>query len=375
MADRFDPLAVDIPALLMALGIDATRRGVMWRAKCPGGTHEDNDPSWDIRDEQGSPKHGLHHCLSCKLSGTATELVQRIHDFALAATAREWIAKRAMGEVNPVWSLTVNVAPLRSQPFALPASVVTGPLESWHKPPRDYVVARGITPEQVRRWGIGYSLTGRLNGRIVFPTLDINGRAVNYTARTYVQAPKRYTTPPRACMCTFEAAGGSDLMCDGECGFTGRPDFNVIDGEYQWPAPNQREDLVLTEGVFNRLAVERVTPLPTGALNGSHISLGQVSRLSRFKRVINLTDQDFAGDRADEAITDALTRHVTLLRVKLPTRCAACQHELAEHVKGSGCRCCPAGKCRKWMKEDPASMRAEMLMRVLEEHGLPTRPA
>lgn len=373
MGERFDPLAVDIPALLMALGIDATRRGVMWRSKCPAGTHDDNDPSWDIRDEPGSPKHGLHHCLSCKFSGTATELVQHIHDLTTASAARDWIAARAMGEVNPVWSLTVSVAPLRRQAFRLPSEVVTGPLEGWLKPPREYMQVRGITAEQVRRWGIGYSVKGRLNGRIIFPTLDIHGRVVNYTARTYVQAPKRYTTPPRACTCPPSKL--DEGPCDGRCGYTGKPDFNVIDGERYWPEPGDRGDLVLTEGVINRLAVERVTPLPTGALNGSHISLGQVSRLSTFKRVINLTDQDFAGDRADEAITDALTRHVTLLRVKLPTRCKDCGHELVDHAKGGGCQCCPPGKCRKWAKEDPASMRVAMLKQVLGEHGLTTRPA
>lgn len=370
MAERFDPLAVNIPALLMALGVDAARKGTMWRAKCPGGTHEDNDPSWDIRDEQGSPKHGLHHCLSCKFSGTATELVQQMRDFALASSAREWITERAMGEVNPVWNLTVSVAPLRREAFRLPADVVTGPIEGWLKMPRQYVLDRGITPEQVQRWNLGYSVSGRLNGRIVFPTVDVNGRVVNYTARTYVQSPKRYTTPPRECACLASKGGA----CDGTCGFTGKPDFNVIDGERHWPPIGERADLILTEGVINRLAVERVTPLPTGCLNGSHVSLGQISRLSTFKRVIVLTDQDFAGDRADEVLSDALTMYVSILRVKLPTRCAACGHELVEHVKGKGCRCCPVGKCRRWVKEDPASMRAAMLARVLEDHGLPAYP-
>ena len=360
----FNPLAVDVPALLMSLGIDAQRKGFKWQAHCPSGNHEDAHPSWGMHDEPGSPKHGLHYCFACKFQGTAADLVMHVQDFVTKSVAIDWIVEHAHGFADPVWQVRISVSPLRSNPFYLPPDVVQAPLEQWPKSPREYLLSRGVTPAQVERWSIGYALKGYLNGRVVFPTHDRMGRVVHYTARTFVGSPKRYTTP------RVECSGKCKPKCEGACGFTGKPSHGPIHGEFLWP--EGLDTVVLTEGVLNTLAVERVTPLPVGCINGSNPSLGQMSRLSRFHRVVVLTDQDYAGDKAGKDLTDALTRHVEVLRVRLPTRCNDCGHELREHEKGLGCRCCPPGKCRKWVKQDPASMRAEMLVDVLKEHGLDT---
>lgn len=361
---KFNPLAVDIPALLMSLGIDAQRKGFRWVARCPSGQHEDNDPSWGIHDEPGSPKHGLHYCFSCKFQGTCIDLVMYAHDFVTKSVAIEWIEEHAHGFADPIWQVRITVSPLRTNPFYLPPDVTQTPLEQWPKSPREYLTSRGVIPEQVERWSIGYALQGYLNGRIVFPTHDRTGRVVHYTARTFANSPKRYTTP------RLECSGKCSTKCEGQCGFTGKPDQGAIYGEAHWP--QALDTVVLTEGVLNTLAVERVTSLPVGCINGSNPSLGQMSRLSRFRKVIVLTDQDYAGDKAGKDLTDALTRHVDVLRVRLPTRCNSCGHELREHERGLGCQCCLQGQCRKWVKQDPASMRAEMLVNVLKEHGLPT---
>jgi DNA primase len=342
---RFDPLNVDIPALLAALGIEAFKAGEKWKARCPAGTHEDQDPSWDIRDQRGSAKHGTHHCFSCKFGGTATDLVMQLREYQLQSSAREFIQERAMGNPVPAWNVRVQMGPLRRTSFRLPREVVQLPWAAWLPTPQRYVEQRGITKHQVERWGIAYAVNGRLNGRIVFPTHNPQGQVVNYTARTFVGAPKRYLTPDRE----------------------ERPDFNVVYGERWWPA--ERRTLIITEGVINTLAVERCTDVPVACLNGSNPSLGQIARLATFQHCYVLTDQDYAGERADQQISDALARHTSITRVRLPTRCMGCGHELAEHVAGQGCRCCTG--CRKWTKQDPASMKRDMLRDVLAQHGLP----
>jgi len=347
MTTKFSPLSVDIPSLLLSLNIEATRTGDKWKARCPSGTHSDDNPSWDIRDDPGSLKHGLHHCFSCGYEGTTTDLVQKVLEMSTTTVAREWIEKHAMGKPIAAWNLAVNMAPLRKHQFAMPSEVTMLPFGVWLETPSKYVTERGITPAQVERWSVGYAINGRLNGRIVFPTHNAQGRVVNYTARTFVSAPKRYLTPARE----------------------ENPDFNVVYGERFWPAPTQRQQVIVTEGVINTLAVERCTPLPVACLNGSNPSLGQLSRLSTFSTVIIMTDQDYAGDKADQDLSEALTRHTTIKRVRLPTRCAACGHELDEHVQGKGCRCCTT--CKRWQKQDPASMRRDMLMQVLQDNGLP----
>lgn len=292
---KFDPLAVDVYQLLRALGInDADHQGDRWIARCPSGNHADSKPSWDIKDEVGQEKHGVHHCFSCSYGGTATDLVSDLKRLTPAG-ARDWIAERAMG--TPPIPTKQSTRIFKGEDFVLPPEVVIAPFEEWPDEARLYVSEeRGIDHEQfkaqVDRWGLGYATEGQLHGRIVIPVRDDKRQLMTYTARTYIDNPKRYKEPKK-----IEGARKGAVL-----------------GEEHWPNLLGRDLVVVTEGGFNALAVERVAPtLPVASLFGATIDILQIAKISKFGNVLLLTDEDLAGDRAADAIERALKRHVKRL--------------------------------------------------------------
>jgi DNA primase len=179
--------------------------------------------------------------------------------------------------------------------------VVLAPLDSWVGPARSYAASRGITAAQVERWGLGYAVEGPLAARIVLPVRDGGGRVVSYSARTFARAPKRYLSAKR------------------EEG----PDPSAVFGEHLWPPIGRRGRLLVSEGSINALALERAA-LPgdaVGALEGSDVHLGQLLKVSTFRRVLVVTDPDPAGDAAAGRLEFALSRHVDeVARLRLPPK-------------------------------------------------------
>jgi len=66
---------VELQKALSALGIETERRGRELFARCPRPEYPDKNPSWRMRDEPGSPKHGQHMCWSCGFRGEIVGLV------------------------------------------------------------------------------------------------------------------------------------------------------------------------------------------------------------------------------------------------------------------------------------------------------------
>jgi DNA primase len=296
VTQKFNPLSVDIPRMLAQLGLEAEHRGEAWVLRCPSGLHPDHKPSFTIKDVPGEPTHGLGYCFSCRFGGTAAELVAHVLNITLHS-AYGWLVERAMGQARGVRRITVELqAPKARAGMAVPLGVVVGPLLEWPTVAQRYVLDRGITPAQVDQWGLGYAVEGKLAGRIFLPIWGAEGELLHYTARSFTSSPCRYKSADRA------------------EGF----DAGAVFGEQAWPAQPQRDAVVVCEGALNALAVQRVTPLPIGALYGSQVSLEHLMKLSTFRRVLILTDADLAGDWAAEKLAAAMARHLEAVRVVLP---------------------------------------------------------
>lgn len=332
-----------VEAALARLGIDARRRGREWWALCPNDNHKDRSPSWHIRDQPGHKKDGMHNCYPCGFGGTLVSLVA--HALKISDdSAREWLGGE---EDAPIPQATVlDVRPrerLRVGDFKLPAGVAFAPLASWPSEAAAYARSRGLTPEQVDRWEIGFAVEGMLRGRIVFPVRDMWGRIRSYSARSYAGSVMKYRTPDER-----EAA-----------------DPAAVFGERHWPGrgsdenPGSRGRVYVFEGAINALAGERALmthgfdvtdpriDAPDGAvvdgmerrgsvwwpvehphiaaLSGSSNALPDQSirqaiarKLATFDTVVIATDADVAGDRAWEELRGALARHARLVRARLP---------------------------------------------------------
>jgi DNA primase len=279
----------DVLRVLKRLGIDDGRVfGSHYTARCP--YHEDAHPSWQIRIS--GERRGLHHCHSCKEGGDLFDLVMQVRGYGMRASAVGWVEEHfgaATEEDLRVPAVQVVAGVARPRAFRMPAGVCMG--ESWDLWPtvaREYARARGLTGEQGERWGVGYALEGRLHGRLVLPIHNVHGSVVSYVGRAFLDLPKRYLYPR-----TEEGA-----------------DKDVMFGERHWPVPTiGRGTVVVTEGAFKSLAVERAIPVVShAALGGSGVRLMHVTRLGTFKRVVVFTDADAAGEAAGDELVARLTR-------------------------------------------------------------------
>ena len=294
---------VDVAKLLGLLGIESRKRGPERWARCP--FHDERTASWQIRDDSGADEHGLWRCFGCGVRGNAVGLVAALVGLS-RDDAKAWLETSGCIEGQPPLPTSVRVVVQEAfGGFALPFGVAFGELSGWVTPARRYVQERGITPEQVVRWGIGYAVDGRLRGRIVFPIRDSGGRVVGYSARTFVGDAQRYAEP--------KSSDGYDP--------------GAVFGEQFWPAAPGRGCLVVTEGAINALAVERAiaecpdfdTSIPcVGAIRGSHLDVGQIASMSTFRSIVVASDPDVAGDKLWRSLRALHGRSLSVTRAPMP---------------------------------------------------------
>lgn len=271
---------IDVPYLLERLGIRYERRGRELWARCPMPDHEERTASWHIRDEPDTDKHGRHHCHGCEVGGSAVFLVMKLLDMG-GKEAWSWIrSDAAIVQRPPKLHTSVDVlAPSELGRFRLPFGAIVGqPLEEWPERPRSYLLGRGVTEWQIKRWALGYAIDGRLRGRIVIPVLNGRNRLISYTARAFVRSDRKYLEP--------KEVEGADKA--------------AVFGEEWWP--ENRSTLLVFEGAFNALAGERSTKLPVAALQGSQFLPGHAARLSMFPEIVIASDPDKAGVKLAAAV-------------------------------------------------------------------------
>lgn len=292
--------APDVPRLLERFKIEARRDGDELLARCPA--HVDSKPSWSIHATTGR-----HHCFACGFGGTAASLVIHMLDVGRLGwtngDAWRWLREHGLliGAGAPGLDVELYLRPQeRSATFILPASVRVGvPLSGWPTPAVRYLARREIPGWQVRRWGIGFAIDGRLGGRIVFPVRSREGRLLSYSARTFVGSPVRYLTPDA----------------------DENPDRAALFGEEAWPAPVERRRVVVVEGAIKALAVERAASGVhlAGVLGATQASNPRVvAKLATFPEVVILLDADRAGEAAAEQLYGALARHVRASVRRMP---------------------------------------------------------
>jgi 5S rRNA maturation endonuclease (ribonuclease M5) len=288
---------VDVERLLHRLGIEAKRRGKEWEALCPNKLHDDRSPSWRIRDDPSSSKHGYHHCWPCGLQGGAGSLVMHVLGISEYSDAMSWIEREAAVDQKPIGKVEIRMAPPRLS-FRLPEGVKFGPIEDWPTAAREYLLSRGIMEWQVARWGLGYSVEGRLKGRIVVVSRDARGRPLRYTARSFIDSPKRYLEPePEE-----------------------RANQNAMFGEQHWPpnVPEERQLVFVIEGAINGLALEAELPgVYMAATAGSSMRGLYGTKLATFEHVCVMTDPDAAGDKLASDIAETVSRHASISRLRL----------------------------------------------------------
>jgi DNA primase len=298
---------VNVEKLLNWLSIKGHKKGHEYWACCP--FHGEREPSWQIRDEVNSEKHSLWRCFGCGAQGNSIMLVAELMGVGYKR-AKDMMDDRGLfNHISSIPSKIEIALPYKILSFRLPLCVEFPVWSDWAEDPKQYVIARGITKEQIERWNIGYAVYGRLGSRIVFPIVDFQGKIVGYSARTYINSPKRYLEPH-----------------SGEGAKSG-----TIFGMKHWPDYDVRQFVCITEGVINALAVERaldacptfdtVVP-PIAAIRGSNLLESHILALSTFKHFFVLSDNDQAGDKLWGQIKNVFGKEAVRINIPKGLDCA-----------------------------------------------------
>ena len=105
--------------------------------------------------------------------------------------------------------------------------------------PLNYLHSRGVTREDILRWKIGYSLSGKYGGRLVFPSFSDAGELNYFVARSYLSTTRKYLNPQAS----------KDMI------------FNHL--YVDWDS-----DVVLVEGIFDAIrAGQNAVPILGSTLN------------------------------------------------------------------------------------------------------------
>lgn len=294
---------VDILATLKRLEIDVRRaKGREVWACCP--LHGEHQPSFRIRNEPDSEKHGFYQCFgSCeghRRSGSVFKLVQLLVGLEHRTDAIRWISGEnlELAQAQPSRIVVETKAPkIRKRGVEHPIGVIVAPVARWPQMAREYLDKRGIPAEQAERWGLGYGKFGKYANRIFLPAYDGQGRLLNFTTRTYIDASQKFKEPS-------EGSGAEK---------------SAVFGEKFWPAHDQRKVVVASESAINVLATEREVPeFCHGAIFGSEVLPGHLLRFGSFDAVLVASDPDAAGEKYFRAIRAGLARMKRVERVAIP---------------------------------------------------------
>jgi len=308
------------------------RAGREWKACCP--FHNEKTPSFTINDD----KH-FYHCFGCGAHGDAIRFLTDHRGMPFMDAVKELAAKAGMDVPAPdpkakeradrTASLTDVMAEVQSW-FADQLNGLEG------SQARDYLKGRGIDPEKVKRFGIGFAPDGRsklkaalaklgedrlvetgmliapddggatydrFRGRLMFPIRDPRGRVIGFGGRILGAGEPKYLNSPDTPL--FDK---------------GRTLYNI---DRAAPASRQARRLIVVEGYMDVIALDRAGIAEVVAPNGTAVTEAQLERMWRLDASpIMCFDGDAAGRKAAiRAATRALP-HLrpdrTLRFVELP---------------------------------------------------------
>ena len=249
------------------------------------------------------------HCFSeCKQGGNVLEFIAKMEDVSIHAAANkaiEWFnldpetmsadSNKETAEPSEVPTTEDPPRPTAAQPA--PVQENAGPnkplkfrldkLEREHP----YLVERGLTPETIADFGVGYCVKGMMVERIAIPIHNSEGNVVAYAGRFPGEPPEgtpKYKLPP---------------------GFRKSLELFNFDRAIKEPGP-----LVIVEGFFGCMKLHQFGCRKVVALMGSTMSVEQEELIRRHtdrkSQVIVMLDEDEAGQAGREDIAVRLAKFV-----------------------------------------------------------------
>ena len=301
--------AITMEQLLQHYGLldQFKRSGDSLSGPCP--IHKGSNPT----QFRVSVSKNLWNCFSeCKSGGNSLDFIARMDNVtihAAAIKAIEWFgldpeamrtnSKDTLKEANGARaggtsakakqaSRPPTPAPEREAPNK-PLSFRLEKLDQSHP----YLAERGLTPETITEFGLGYCAKGMMAGRIAIPINNADGKVVAYAGRIP------------------EEPAGDIAKYKLPQGFRKSLELFNIDRALREPAENP---LVIVEGFFDSMKLYQSGCRKVVAIMGSTMSAAQEdlirSHTDGGSRVILMLDEDEAGRAGRDDIAVRLARFV-----------------------------------------------------------------
>jgi DNA primase len=209
---------------LIGRTVRITRAGREYKACCP--FHDEKSPSFTINDEKG-----FYHCFGCSAHGDAIRWMTDQRGLSFMDAVKELAAEAGMDVPAPdpkaakraeAQAGLHDVMAVAQEHFVANLSGSEGALA------REYLAKRGIKPETIKQFGIGYSLDSRkalrqelkrfgdpmlieagmlilvddkepydrFRGRLMIPIRDARGRVIAFGGRILGAGEPKYLNSP-----------------------------------------------------------------------------------------------------------------------------------------------------------------------------------
>lgn len=301
----------DVLFTYYGLGDALTRRGNKVTGACP--IHRGTS----ARAFSADLSRNVYHCFSkCRSGGNQLDLVARREDISIREAALRLDAffkdRKVAPQPEPAPTARaeapaeVTVTPMAEPPSAPPSGGDPAPLPN---PPISVRLAlrgdhphllddRGLTPETIAHFGVGYCGRGILRGTIATPVRNEDGELVAYLGRRL------------------------------------KPSDIAAKGKFLWPKGFHKQlvvfnldralrlsetlGLIVVEGVFSVMALHQMGFANTVAVLGCEVSPQQCDLLSRAPDITLMFDGDEAGRAGALAARELLAERVPTRLVHLP---------------------------------------------------------
>jgi len=293
--------------------LSLTKAGQNFKGLCP--FHQEKTPSFTV-----SPSRQTFHCFGCGEGGNVFSFLMKIDGSTFPAVVRALGEKVGVPvEDRPVSPAVRQRMELRERLLALTKVAA----ERFHlnlladaeaEPARNYLASRGMTPDTIERFDIGYSQSGwdgtltaltkagfsaediaaaglaipreqaagfydRFRGRVMFPIRDLQKQVIGFGGRMLDDGTPKYLNSPE-----------TPLFSKGRI-------LYALDAARD--AITRLGYVIVVEGYFDAIALHQAGCANAVATLGTALTPEHLELIRRFtQRVVLLFDPDSAGVRA-----------------------------------------------------------------------------
>jgi len=306
---------LDFEQVLKHYGVEVKRKGDQHQGFCPLPNHQGkrNSPSFSA-----NLKRGIFQCFGCGAKGNVLEFAALMEKVDLKdGTAMRNVALELQRRFCPELDETPKGTPKpEEQPKAKPKQelpvVVNAPLDFELKglnTTHPYLPGRGLTPETIAHFGLGFCSRGMLKDRVAIPLHDQDGKLIGYAGRAVDDAAIGEDNP------RYRFPGARER--DGKA-FEFRKTLFVYNG-FRLKAPV--DDLIVVEGFTSVWWLHQSGLQHAVATMGADCSGKQaeliISLVKPTGRVWIVPDGDSAGERFGHSLLIQVSPHRFMRWVKL----------------------------------------------------------